>query len=528
MTVVDPACGPGGFLAACLSLDLSGGGTLVGMDRDRDALRRAAEVLGPVAHAKGWSLRLDGGDTLAALPDLGGAVTVLGNPPWAGRSASRTELSETLLDDFRRDEHGSPLRERKIGVLSDAYVRFWRWAAEVVRRAPGGGIVGLVTNASFLDGPVHRGMRAALARWFDRVDVVDLGGSALVAQAERDENVFGVRPSVAITIALRGPGRNEAQPGVVRVMALRGTKEAKLRALDAPSGFRAVDANGPWRLAPLGSVRHYPEGWVPLSELIPFHREGVQTNRDAVVVGERETLEARVQSFVLGLRRPDLEAAFSSSRHFDPERARKALLKALRQRPSEVIRPLAYRPWDRRHFIAISPLCHRPRPKLLTAMDHSDFALLTVRKDRGEKPWRHVAVSTAVPDNCFLSARSSCRTRAFPTHDASGAPNLSAIGHQWIEGSEPNSLHYYVLAILASSTYQRRYGWLLHQDYPAIPPPPDHETLQRVAALGRQLAGFYGFDGEREDEGVVGHWTLALPAGMTEVLTRIDNEVVHV
>src|SRR5690606_15742527 len=102
-------------------------------------------------------------DTLRGLDpfaELAGVTTrvVLGNPPWASRSANRGAREvEALLEDFRRDGTGARLVERKLGVLSDDYVRFFRWSAEVVRRAPGGGIVALVTNGSFLDGPVHRG-----------------------------------------------------------------------------------------------------------------------------------------------------------------------------------------------------------------------------------------------------------------------------------------------------------------------------------------------------------------------------------
>ncbi|MBK6808579.1 MAG: hypothetical protein IPG81_06695 [Sandaracinaceae bacterium] len=62
-------------------------------------------------------------------------------------------------------------------MLSDAYVRFLRWACEAVSVRGRGGVVSLVANASFIDGPVHRGLRAALCRWFEGVSVWDLGGA---------------------------------------------------------------------------------------------------------------------------------------------------------------------------------------------------------------------------------------------------------------------------------------------------------------------------------------------------------------
>jgi hypothetical protein len=217
LVVVDPACGTGVFGAAWLAAserDAARRGRtrrLFGFDVDARALEAAHAVLEAPARAAGVPLELRTVDTLASLAPLGepsvagAALVVLGNPPWAGRGAGRGGvLSEALLDDVREAVRG----ERKIGVLSDDYVRFLRWGAEVVRRADAGGVLALVTNGSFLDGPIHRGLRGALLRWFDALDVVDLGGSALVArEAGRDENVFGVRPAAPSTQPARSRTR---------------------------------------------------------------------------------------------------------------------------------------------------------------------------------------------------------------------------------------------------------------------------------------------------------------------------------
>jgi len=219
VALIDPACGPGAFLAAALAV--AGRrrrdgppAAVVGLDVDPEAVASAEDVLGDAARRAGWPLDLRVADTLASLDPFAGSpggqttVALVGNPPWAGRTHNRdAAVTAELLEDFRRDGDGRRLEERKIGVLSDDYVRFFRWASEVARRAPGGAVLGFVTNGSYLDGPVHRAMRGALLRWFDSLEIVDLGGSALLAtQGPRDENVFGVRPSAAIAVAARAPG----------------------------------------------------------------------------------------------------------------------------------------------------------------------------------------------------------------------------------------------------------------------------------------------------------------------------------
>lgn len=521
VALVDPACGPGVFLAASMSVAAAGRPRVaLGLDRDAHAIERARVLLAPPATHAGWPLRLAVADTLSSLDVLtptelrGTTLAILGNPPWAGRSASRgVALSDRLLDDFRRDADGLPLNERKIGVLSDAYVRFWRWSCELARGAEGGAVVALVTNASFLDGPVHRGMRAALSRWFARVDIVDLGGSALIARSgARDENVFGVRPSVALTLAVRPAGfEGRAR---VRHAALRGSREAKLATLeDARSmdalALRELPAPAAWVPAPAIDPRY--ASWPSLPELMPFHREGLQSNRDAFCVdADRDALMARLRAFAAGEPGPWPGRVDVPSAHYDPERARAALRAC--EPDAHVVR-VAYRPLDERWMAVVPALCHRPRPDLLSAMRLSSSALLTVRKDRGERAWTHFGLARHPPDNCYLSARSSCRTRAFPTHGPDGAPNVEPTTlARWARALDvlpaPEDLVRYVLGVLASARYRACFDAALRADYPRLPPPPSTEAWHAIVASGRTLErAFLGLASGHEPF-VVGHHTV--------------------
>jgi hypothetical protein len=508
VAILDLACGPGVFLAAALAEAGPGAPrAALGLELDEAVARTARETLAPAARAAGWPLRVEAADTLAgpapwtAAERRGAAAVVLGNPPWAGRTANRAaRFTDERLADFRREPDGSPLRERKSGVLSDDYVRFFRWAAEVARGAEGGAVVALVTNASFLDGPVHRGMRAALLRWFARLDVIDLGGSALVARrGDADENVFGVRPAAAITVAVRPPGHDGQRPAAVRHAALRGTRARKLARLaaDDVALVEVVPRPPMLRLSPGPKAAPRYAGWPALPELMPFHREGLQTNRDAFCVDtDPARLRARLEAFAAGAPGPWPGKADVPSGHYDPEAARAAVRRALEEDPGGALRRVAYRPFDDRWVAAIPKLCHRPRPALLAAVDASELALLTVRKDRGERPWAHFGVTRHAVDNCFLSARSSCRTRAFPTHRPDGAPNLDAARvAAWAaalgRAPTPRELLRYVLCVLASASYRSRYDAHLRGDYPRVPPPPSEAAFRACARAGGALEAVF-------------------------------------
>jgi hypothetical protein len=537
VVVVDPACGPGAFLAAAVALGAgrpSRPRAVHGLDVDADAVRTAEGVLGPTFTDAGWPLELRGCDTLAGVHDFGAGATiaVIGNPPWAGRSENRgAPEMERLLEDFRRDGEGVRLPERKLGVLSDDYVRFWRWACEVVARADGGGVVAFVTNASFVDGPVHRGMRDALCRWFDRIDVLDLGGNALTASDDggiRDENVFGVRPGVVATVASRAAA-TRTRRAEVRHGRVRGRRTDKLRVLEAGGpDLVPIVARGPAFVLrpPRGEIPDHYLAWPSLDEAMPFHREGVQTNRDAIATDvDRDRLLARLRDFVRGRRTAELARAWRPTRHYDPEVARAALAEALERRgETDVIRRMAYRPFEDRWLVAVAPLCHRPRPALLAAIGHGGPVLLGVRKDRGERRWAHFGVTDLPPDSSWLSSRSSCRTRAYPAYTPSGAPNLDPRIHHDLTarlGTAPTPADFilYALAFVASPDYQRRFDAALRLSYPRIPPPDDLDGFRRLVEHGRCIARGFATGGRRSTVRgagpgtvVVGHARFEAPA----------------
>ena len=502
VAVLDPACGPGGFLASVHACAASSGRPhgVCGIDLDPAAVADAESILRPAFARADWPLTLRAGDALANLQPFEAALpddvipVVLGNPPWAGRSANRGAATAALLEDFRRDEAGRRLPERKLGVLSDDYVRFFRWSAEIARSARAGGVVALVTNASFLDGPVHRGMRGALVRWFHGVEVVDLGGGSLVARdGIVDENVFRVRPSVALTLLWRRGAADRPAAVRGRYRRLRGARVEKLRRLERldqlPTETLNLGAPG-HAFRPMGDVPARYWTWPALDEVMPFHREGVQTNRDAAVTDpDRASLLRRLNAFASGDDDPCLSAALTHSPHYDPEKARNAVRNALEAAGVGAVAPLAYRPGEQRWFAPIRRFCHRPRPELLRAVARSSVVLVTVRKDRGERPWTHAAATEIVPDNCFLSNRSSCRARAFPNRGPDGADNLSSeakdrlgrvLGHRpearkWID---------YALAFLVSAAYRRVFDPALRRGYPRVPWPTSRARFLAIGKAG--------------------------------------------
>jgi len=508
--LLDPACGPGAFFAAALALaEMQPGGKVrgVGFDVDASALGQAREL---TRHTQAGELSFEHADALATgrvaarAAEHPGPLLVLGNPPWVSARTELSALDRARLEAFRCDERGRRLQERKLGVLSDAYVRFFALCAEIAQAHASGAVVALVSNASFLDGLMHRGMRAKLLAAFDAVRVLDLGGSALLGRRrdQRDDNVFGVRPAVAVTWLCRYPVRasRRARVTYARLFGSRAEKLQRLAASDARDlGFRALAPELPNAyFVPRPKRDRRYEAQPALSQWLPFQREGMQSNRDAAVVAaDAESLLERLRAFVRGEPRPELAQALTALAHYDPARARRAVAAALERDPDGaeglVVQRLAYRPFDERVFCPVTPLCHRPRAELASALSHAPAALISVRKDRGDLAWTHSAWEHSVVDNCYLSARSSCRARGFPLRTPAGESNLSpqlareladSVGHE----VDVEAFAHYALCILSAASYRTRWDAPLHQDYPRIPLPPGAREFRALAALGERLA----------------------------------------
>ena len=153
-------------------------------------------------------------------------MVVIGNPPYSVSSSNKGEHIEGLMDRYKEAVRD----ERNIQPLSDDYIKFIRFAHDRVERT-GYGVIGMITNHSYLSGLIHRGMREELLKTFDQIYVLNLHGNALMGETApdggKDENVFDIRQGVAIALMIKtGEGEGLA---TVRYADLWGERENKYR-----------------------------------------------------------------------------------------------------------------------------------------------------------------------------------------------------------------------------------------------------------------------------------------------------------
>lgn len=134
-------------------------------------------------------------------------MIVLGNPPYSGHSANRGPWAKQLVETYKTVD-GKPLDEKNPKWLQDDYVKFIRFGQWRVERT-GQGILGFITNHSYLDNPTFRGMRQSLMQTFDEVYILNLHGNTkkreVAPDGSKDENVFDIQQGVAICLMVKLP-----------------------------------------------------------------------------------------------------------------------------------------------------------------------------------------------------------------------------------------------------------------------------------------------------------------------------------
>ncbi|MGA9111847.1 MAG: N-6 DNA methylase [Smithella sp.] len=154
-------------------------------------------------------------------------LVICGNPPYSGQSANQNAWTEKLLKEdidgaqsyYQVD--GEPLGEKNPKWLQDDYVKFLRFAQWKIQKA-GYGIVGMITNHSYLDNPTFRGMRQSLMHTFNEIYILDLHGNSLkketTPEGGKDENVFDIRQGVAIAVFVKQKIKKDARSSITTCM----------------------------------------------------------------------------------------------------------------------------------------------------------------------------------------------------------------------------------------------------------------------------------------------------------------------
>ncbi|EMD1383181.1 N-6 DNA methylase, partial [Campylobacter coli] len=130
-------------------------------------------------------------------------LVILGNPPYNVKSKNKGEDILELLKIYKQG-----LNDKNIQSLNDDYIKFMRFAQWKLLEQnkkdlfeEKKGLLGFITNNSFISGKTHRKMRESLYKSFDEIYILNLHGSD--KDAKNDENVFDIKVGVCISLFVK-------------------------------------------------------------------------------------------------------------------------------------------------------------------------------------------------------------------------------------------------------------------------------------------------------------------------------------
>ena len=451
-------------------------------------------------------------------------MCVIGNPPYSGHSHNKGDWITQLIEVYKQ---GPELRKpAQAKWLSDDYVKFIRLSEFLIDRT-GEGILGLITNHSYLDNPTFVDMRRHLMQTFDSIYVLDLHGNTrkreVAPDGSKDENVFDIQQGVAILIAIKKKGDDKELARVYRgdLWRSRAAKyatlaEATLATVDfcqcnpekAPWPFKSMD----WEL--YDTYYGFPgiTDWFSQNGH-PARGRGIVTTQDqfAISWSDRQA-RSRIEKFLQTENEAEARAIWRlcSQDQWNYHRAKAGLADG---HWHNKVRPITYRPFDTRYTVYDSNVCVHRRKQVMRHMLAGDNICLTIGRQGhvvGSMPWNLVFVNDMPIDlNIFYRGGGVClplylipdeQTLDTTTRRINFNPALwdrlkDLVAHP--DHGTPDELQTfdYIYGTLHAPVYRTAYAEFLKEDYPRIPWPATPDEFWHISAKGTHLRKLHLMNG---------------------------------
>lgn len=458
-------------------------------------------------------------------------LVILGNPPYSGISSNINQWTEKLLKQnidgaqSYYEVDGKPLGEKKLW-LQDDYVKFLRFAQWKIHKA-GSGIVGMITNHSYLDNPTFRGMRQSLMKTFNEIYILDLHGNSLKKEScpdgSKDENVFDIRQGTAIAIFIKQKGKKGCK---VFHTDQYGLRKEKYNWLDtnnfSQKNYIRIKPESPWYFfVPHNTtqIREYLK-WKAVNEVFPINVTGIVTARDNFVIDfDINNLRNRIIQFK-NESIPDeiIKNAYNlkDTRGWKLTETRKKLAKDTDW--DTYFNKILYRPFDIRHIYYTPTMVDWGRPEYMQHLLKENIGLTIGRAGNvvgSEHLWNLVFITENIIDfNLYYRGgellfplylyKEKTRRKSpiqsmlvFEPEVQYGSPkrtpNIDTAIYQTLNKTfkkelTPEEILYYIYGVFYSNVYREKYAEFLKIDFPRVPFSKDYDIFKTLSNLGEQLS----------------------------------------
>ncbi|EFO9319031.1 N-6 DNA methylase [Campylobacter coli] len=455
-------------------------------------------------------------------------LVILGNPPYNAKSKNKGEDILELLQAYKQG-----LNETKIN-LDDDYIKFMRFAQWKLLEQnkkdlfeEKKGLLGFITNNSFISGKTHRKMRESLYKSFDEIYILNLHGSD--KDAKNDENVFDIKVGVCISLFVKY--KDEPSNGAKVFYYSTGdnnifSRKEKFALLDdvRQKGLNAIkweelslDEPYFWFIKREFKNEEYEIFWALASDkalgdkksIFLNYNSGIETQKDNIAIQlMKNKMEETLKDFS-NLNSVDLVKKYDlkDSRDWKISNSVNAIKNNLGK-----IERIAYRPFDLRwtfytnkskSFIAY------PRYEVMQHFLDKENLGLCFPKICLNSIFDYSMVINTIADRALGGCKTGSETCIAPLYlyvNNEKIPNFTSEflahkeNHKILKDKSPEEILYFIYANLYNPRYREKYLEYLKTGFARINFEVEQKTFDDFATLGKKLVELHLFKRDLKDE----------------------------
>ena len=434
---------------------------------------------------------------------------IVGNPPYSRkkRDMKYPELDQRIKNTYVKNATGVN------DAIYDSYIRAISWATA---RIGNSGIVGFVTNGSFILSPTTSGLRAALHEEFTDIYCFDLRGNARTQGEIRKKEagtVFdsGSRAPVAITILVKNPNKKQHTIHYKDIGDYL-SREDKLKTIHDYTSIQGIkdwqtitpDKHHDW----LGQRSDEFEKYNPISSretksgkesnsTFKLYSNGVKTARDLWAYNSsKNTLSKNMKNTIAywnkqNLKDPNLESKIDETKAQWTSDILQKLKKFKPKFTNTKIRMSLYRPFfkqylyfDKTYNQAISQI-----PKIFPDEDSKNIAIIV--------PFKYIGSPSTFIINMTPDLEVVHHGQCLPLYTYENGNKQINItdyilnqyqNHYKDKTITKEDIFYYTYGLLHHENYKKKFTINLSKEIPRIPMAPN---FKKFVTSGRKLADLH-------------------------------------
>ncbi|MBB2145168.1 N-6 DNA methylase [Pedobacter sp. LMG 31464] len=472
-------------------------------------------------------------------------MVVMGNPPYSGESANKSEWIMNLMEDYKKEPGGKEkLKERNPKWINDDYVKFIRFGQHFIEKN-GTGILAFINPHGFLDNPTFRGMRWNLLKTYDKIYTIDLHGNSkkkeTALDGSLDQNVFDIMQGVSINLFIKTGKKTATELGEVFHFDLFGKRDFKYNFLSENNLnailFKRLVPNPPSYIltqTDFGMQSDYEIGF-KIDDLYPVNGTGIVSKRDSLAFKENVDEIKDVINNIFHLSISEIKQKYDKvgweSRDGKAEFVKENVMEF--GTSENFFIKCDYRLFDKKwtYYTGKSkgfigwPVNHVMKNYILG----DNVGLCCCKQFKAGNNYHHVFISNTITESSYVSNKTSEITSNFPLYiypeqtnqttldgKIERVPNLNmeivnkiaeSAGY-YFAPEEPNddcmvetmqfypiNILDYIYAVLHSPAYRDKYKEFLKIDFPRVPY-PTFKNFMPLANLGSQLRKLHLLESE--------------------------------